>query len=363
MTKSAYVFLYLVLFIPFWGCAQSTFEASIRQADRIATQVFEDEQFPGMAVAVAYDGVVIWEKGYGFANVEEHEAVEPDASLFRVGSVSKTLTSIALAKLVEDGKLDLDKEIQEYVPDFPKKEYPITTRQVAGHIAGIRHYKGVEFMSNKYYPDVKSSLDIFKDDPLLFEPGSKYAYSSYGWNLISAVIEGASGMPFLDYMQIVVFNPAGMENTHPEYPDKYEDQKVQFYIKENGENYVAPEVDNSYKWAGGGFIGTARDLLRFSKAVADTTIIQADTYQEWTTSQQTKDGKATNYGIGWRMSEDKKGRNWVGHSGGSMGGTTMFLVYPEEKLTVVTLVNLSGAKMNNLAWRIAEQFLTVIEAP
>ena len=350
-----------VLFVPQILLAQSSFAEAIAQADQIAGKVFADEKFPGMAVAVAYDGVVVWEKGYGFADVEAGKEVDPNESLFRIGSVSKTLSSIALARLAEEGKLDLDKEVQVYVDYFPKKEYPITVRQVAGHIAGIRHYIGMEFMSNVYYPDVKSSMDIFKDDPLLFEPGSKYSYSSYGWNLLAAVVEGASGEDFLSFMQREVFDKAGMNNTHPEYPGKYEDQKVQFYIQEEGKNYIAPIVDNSYKWAGGGFIGSARDLLRFSDAVYANRLIQSSTYKEWVTGLQTGAGKPTNYGIGWRLGKDKKDRNWVGHSGGSMGGTTMFLVYPEQKLTVVTLVNLSRARMNDLAWRVAEQFLTVIE--
>ena len=344
------------------NAAPQTIAEAIQRADEIASKTFHTKDFPGMAVAVAYDGVIVWEKGYGFANVEEQTPVDPAQSLFRIGSVSKTLTAAAMARLIEQGKLDLDKEVQQYVAYFPKKKYPLTVRQVAGHIGGIRHYEGSEFMSNVFYPDVRSSMDIFMNDPLLFEPGKKYAYSSYGWNLLSAVIEETAGVPFLTYMQTEVFDRAGMKNTHPELPKQFLEQKVQFYIKDDaGKNQIAPEVDNSYKWAGGGFIGTARDLLLFSEAVYDETLMKEATYKTLVATQFTMDGKATNYGIGWRTAEDKKSRSWVGHSGGSMGGTTMFLVYPEQKLTVVTMVNLSGAKMNQLAWRMAEQFLTVLE--
>ena len=131
--------------------------------------------------------------------------VSPDKSLFRVGSVSKTFTAAALGKLVEAGKLALDRPIQAYVPEFPEKEYPITLRLLAGHLACIRHYRGSEFLSNEYYATVGEGLEIFKDDPLLFKPGTKYAYSSYGWNLISAAIENTSKEPFLDVMEKVVF--------------------------------------------------------------------------------------------------------------------------------------------------------------
>jgi len=241
------------------------------------------------------------------------------------------------------------------------QQHSMTVRQVAGHIAGIRHYAGMEFMSNEYYPDVRSSLKIFMNDDLLFAPGEKYSYSSYGWNLISAVLEEASGMPFLEYMQQNVFDKAEMRNMHPDFKDTFQEQKVVFYIKSDDKNVIGPEVDNSYKWAGGGFIGTATDLLRFNRNVFNGTLISKSTLTELSTPQTLNNGKTTNYGMGWRATEDKKGRKWIGHGGGSVGGTTMYIAYPDHGITVVTLVNLSRASMDQLAWRVAEQFLTVLE--
>lgn len=327
-------------------------------ADKIAQATFDKENFPGMAVVVWKIGTTVFSNSYGYADIENEIDIDMDKSLFRIGSVSKPYTATALGALFEKGKIDLDTPIQTYVPDFPKKKYDISLRQLAGHLAGIRHYKGFEFMMDKHFPTVSEGLTIFQDDPLMHQPDTKYAYSSYGWNLISAAIETASGEDFLSYMQKEVFDKIGLTNTSPDYANREIKGRVQFYNKgENNGNVIAKPVDNSYKWAGGGFISSPNDVVKFAQAHLQHTILTEETMKLWTTSQTTVDGKVTNYGIGWRSGEDQKGRKWYGHSGGSVGGTSMLLVYPEEQMIIVTLVNLSSAKMGNLAFRVGNQFM------
>ena len=171
---------------------------------------------PGAQITVMKDGVVLWSEGFGWADLEQQVPVTP-LTRFRVGSVSKSLTSMALGLLVQEGKLDLDAPVQRYVPAFPRKPWPVTTRQVAGHLAGIRHYNPGEFESRRHYATVTEGLAIFEKDTLLFEPGTRYSYSSYGYNLVSAVLEGASGRPFLALMQERVFGPLGMRQTVAEH--------------------------------------------------------------------------------------------------------------------------------------------------
>src|SRR2546426_9120253 len=154
--------------------------------ERLATQI------PGVQVAVAVNGKLVWSEGCGYADAERQQPVTRETQ-FRIGSVSKPLTATAVVLLYERGKLDLDAPVQRYVPSFPDKGYPITTRQLAGHLAGIRHYRGDEFVLNRRFGSVGEGLTIFQDDSLLFPPGTRFSYSSYGWNLISAVIEGAAG--------------------------------------------------------------------------------------------------------------------------------------------------------------------------
>lgn len=333
-------------------------QSAISQSQAIVKKTADQNKFPGVAVAVAVKGKLVWSEGFGYANQEEKEKVDPSKSLFRIGSISKPLTAAALVKLVEEGKIDLDAPIQDYVPEFPEKKYKVTLRQLAGHIAGIRHYRGKEFLSTKKYETVREGLDFFKDDPLLFQPGEKYSYSSYGWNLISAAIETAADEAFLDYMQKMVFDPLNLQQTFPDHADRDTPNRVNFYEISNDKIAVAPYVDNSYKWAGGGFISTAEDMIRFAHGHMYGDYLQAESLALLTTSQVTNNGKKTNYGIGWRSGEDKKGRKWHGHSGGSVGGTSYLIIYPEEEIVVVTLVNLSSARLNNLPFRIAEQFLS-----
>src|SRR5262249_9188836 len=149
---------------------------------------------PGMSVAVAVNGKLVWAEGFGVADLEQCVPVTPQTK-FRIGSTSKPLTSAAAALLFDEKRLDLDAPIQRYVPSFPDKGYPITTRQLLGHLAGIRHYTAADGDNENVEPyhSVAESLKRFSADPLIAPPGTKWHYSTYGYVLVSAVIEGASG--------------------------------------------------------------------------------------------------------------------------------------------------------------------------
>jgi len=312
---------------------------------------------PGAAISVRKDGHLVWSEGFGSASLEQHVPVTP-LTRFRIGSVSKPLTAAALGLLSEQGRLDWDAPVQRYVPSFPVKRYPITVRQVAGHLAGIRHYLPGEFENQKHYKTVLEGLAIFQNDSLLFEPGTRYAYSSYGWNLLSAVVEGASGEPFLDFMARHVFGPAGMAHTVADQPDSIIPDRTRFYTRADSVGPVvnAPYVDNSYKWAGGGFLSTTEDLTLFAEQLLDGRLLKPATVSLLWTTQHTSDGKATDYGIGWGVTRDAQGRRLVSHDGGSVGGTAALLVYPDEHLIVALLVN-SDRTFVEAANRYAQPFL------
>jgi CubicO group peptidase (beta-lactamase class C family) len=313
---------------------------------------------PGASVTVMKDGAVVWSEGFGWADIEQHVAVTP-LTRFRIGSVSKSLTSIGLGLLVQERRIDLDAPIQLYVPSFPVKQAPITVRELAGHLAGIRHYRGNEMLIRRHYATVTEALDIFKDDTLLFTPGTRFSYSSYGFNLLSAAMERAAGESFVEFMTRRVFEPLGLRHTVAEYADSLILFRAHFYTPADSGNGIvnAPYVDNSYKWAGGGFLSTTEDLARVGQLLLDGALLEPQTRQLLWTSQRTTDGKETGYGMGWFVNRDAAGRRRVYHSGGSVGGTAYLLIYPDQKLVLALLVN-SDRTFVGAAPRLAEAFLT-----
>jgi len=320
-------------------------EEVVNQSRALIQEAMESDHFPGVSIAVSVKGEVVWAEGFGFADIENEVAVTTD-SKFRIGSISKPFTAAAIAQLYSVGQLDVDAPIQTYVPTFPEKRWTVTTRQVGGHIAGIRHYLGMENFSTRHYETVSEGLEIFQDSPLLFEPGTDYSYSSYGWNLISAVVEGSSGEEFLEYMDEHVFGALQMENTEADMATEEIDNRVSFYVASaDGTPELGPEVDNSYKWAGGGFLSTPLDMIKFSQAHMGDAFLDADARTLLFTSQKTSDGELTNYGFGWGVNQDEKGRLLLGHTGGSVGGTTLMTMNPDQDIVVTMTINLSRANL------------------
>lgn len=300
---------------------------------------------PGIAIAVSVGGQTVWSEGFGFADLEHRVPVWPTTK-FRIGSISKPLTAAAVARLYEQGRLDPDAPVQRYVPTFPEKRWPLTTRHLGAHLGGVRHYRGLENLSSTSYDTVGDGLAIFAGDTLLYEPGTDYSYSSYGWNLISAVVEGASGQAFLDYMREEVFEPLGMRHTVADHPDSLIVQRVRFYVRGNNNALLnAPFVDNSYKWAGGGFLSTPEDLLRFANAHLGDDFLSDEARALLFTPQRTRDGESVNYGFGWSVQTRPDGRRYLAHSGGSVGGTSLLIMQPDTRVVVAGTINLSGADL------------------
>ncbi len=325
--------------------------------DSMCHEQMQVGHFPGLAVAIASPRTDIWRRGYGFADLENYTPVDPVNHLFRIGSVSKSVTASALGRLVEKRKLDVDLPIGHYFPSLPADKHALTLRQIGGHLGGIRHYKGLEFLSALRYEDVLAPLEVFIHDTLLHAPGTAYHYSTYGWTLISAVMEQAIGKPFTAIIREEVSDPLHLKDLKPDHPDSTQFHRTTFYEFRNDAHVVSPAVDNSNKWAGGGYLCSAADLARYGYAHVKNKYLKQETLAIFMSPQQMTNGEKTTYGIGFSTGTDKKGRTWFGHSGGSVGGTSMLLIYPEYDLVVVTLVNMSGARMNELAWRIADELL------
>jgi CubicO group peptidase (beta-lactamase class C family) len=313
---------------------------------------------PGLSVAVAVNGKLVWAEGFGFADLEQCVPVLPNTK-FRIGSVSKPLTAVAAALLYQEGKLILDAPIQRYVPAFPDKGYVITTRQLLGHLGGIRHYNSKENTENQQpYHSVTEALARFKDDPLVAPPGIKFSYSSYGYNLISAAIESASGEDFLDFMHDRVFVPLGMLDTVADENEKIIEFRARWYqINADGSYRNSPYSDLSYKWASGGFLSTAEDLVRFGSSLLAPGFLRESTLKEMFTPQQTSDGKGTQYGLGWFIHTGVE--HIYEHDGGSTGSSSWLILYPDQHVVIAWLMNNDDLRSNDQTLReVAAPFLT-----
>jgi CubicO group peptidase (beta-lactamase class C family) len=333
-------------------------QTRLEEADKLIQQLKEESESAGWSVTISIDDETVLSKGYGFANLENQTSVTPNKTKFRIGSISKALTSAALGVLMQEGKVDIDKPVQKYVPYFPYKQKTITTKMVAGHLAGIRHYKNdSEFLSSKRYKTMRESMEIFMYDSLVCEPSTAFCYSSFGYTLVSAVIEAAANKDFLKVMDEKVFQPLFMNETIADMNDSIIVFRAGFYSMEDGSIINAPYVDNSYKWAGGGFLSTTEDLVKFGNSMLNANILTEKTLSELITSQRTLDGKETGYGIGWFTGVNEFGRKYFGHAGGSIGGCGNLLIYPDKKLVLAVLTNDTHAKIGNDMHKVAEIFL------
>ena len=364
------VTLLALLAPPLWAQSTTSFTSSavalapadaVSKARSLVQADLAERGYPGIAVAVSVGGQVVWSEGFGYADLEHRVPMWPSVK-FRIGSISKSITAAAVAALVDDGRLDLDVSIQQYVPSFPEKAYPITTRQLGGHLAGIRHYQGDENFIRDSYASVLDALSIFKDDPLLHEPGTAYAYSSYGFNLISAVVEATARQSFLDYLRTAVLQPLGMRDTIADFVDPIISQRTRYYVRDaTGQLVNAPFVNNSYKWAGGGLLSTTEDVLRFANAHLFGRFLSESARDLLFTEQETVAGEGVGYGFGWFVQTDAAGRRLLGHSGGSVGGTSLMLIQPDTRVVIVGLINLTGAR-NGVLRDVLRIFVEAAEA-
>ena len=334
---------------PFARAAEEPSSQVVAEAIRQARVLIAKDatKVPGLAVAVAHEGKVVWSEGFGYADLETMRPVSPATTRFRIASVSKPLTAAGLMRLVDRGQVDLDAPVQKYVPDFPvKKEGVITSRLLAGHLGGIRHYKLLEPFRNKPFATVQAGLAIFKSDPLVAAPGAEFHYSTYSYSLLSAVMESAAQRDFLEFMQAEVFAPLGMKNTRPDRAGVADPDRTQFYKSSliGGRRLEGP-IDSSYKWAGGGFLSTAEDLVIFGSALLQPGFLKEESLATMFTPQKPMGGKPSSYGIGWGIVSNWRGRTYYLHSGDQQGASTILFILPKAKIVIAILSNLSRASL------------------
>jgi CubicO group peptidase (beta-lactamase class C family) len=328
-------------------------------------------RIPGLSIAVVVDGRLAWSEGYGWADVENAIPAEPTTA-FRIASVSKAITAVAVMQLAERGALDLDAPVQRYVPTFPEKPWPVTLRQLLGHLGGIRNYRADDFGGQPDnadpYASLTDALAVFKDDPLDQEPGTRYSYTTFGYTLLGAALEGASGSGFAAYMREHVFEPAGMGQTRIDSPYDLIARRARGYtllgVREKwaGRPPTGPLrncdfLDASYKLPGGGLVSTAEDLARFAVALGSGVLVRRETFEAMSTRQRTRSGEDTPYGLGWYVEGIEGHTGVVWHGGVQKGVTSTLYLVPRDHFAVAILTNLEGGLylgLEALAGRIGD---------
>lgn len=356
-TKSVVLFFFTL----FCAAALPSQQKNLSEEKRLALEkavasFMSANNAPGLSAAVVLEGEPRWSEGFGMADLE-NSSPATSSTLFRLGSVSKPISATAVLQLWERGKLDLDAPVQKYCPEFPLKEWPITTRQLLGHLGGIRHYspdgKGdVPQDSARHFSSMQESLQLFAHDPLVAKPGTKFNYSTYGYTVIGCALEGAGSEKFVEYLRKNVFDPAGMDQTRDDNFFTVIPHRTRWYHKDkSGIVRNAGVLDSSYKIPGGGIISSADDMAKFEAAILGDKLLKRSTRDLMWASLKTTDGKQTGYGLGWGIM-DKFGLHILAHTGGQQGTSTAFAVVPGRNAGVVVLCNMDDVDVNQLAMQI-----------
>ncbi len=282
-------------------------------------------------------------------------------------------TSAAVGLLLEKERLNLESDIQKYVPAFPEKQWPVTVRQLMGHVAGIVPDEGDEEpLFSARCERTADGLKRFAERPLLFEPGTKYRYSTFGWILVSAAVEAAANEPFFSFMATQIFKPLGMRDTTPDSATEPIPDRVTFYYPRfAADTRYGPDLvsggDYSCFAGAGAFLSTPSDLVRFAMAINSGKLLQPATVKMLQASQHLASGEETGYGLGWDLetvSIAGASTTMVGHEGEYfVGGSTSLMTFPERGLVVAVTTNTSFADTSSVALKIAQAFAETAKSP
>jgi serine beta-lactamase-like protein LACTB len=341
-------------------------------ANEILKEEFTKLKTPSLSVAIGMNDTIVWSNSIGYSNVND-KTLADSLTKYRIGSTSKTLTSIGLGVLIQNGILKPNSIVRDYVPYASNELSKLTVQELASHTSGIRNYGTClclpiwEFYDNDQYNSIEESISMFNNDELLFKPSTDFSYSTYNYNLLSGIMEGASKTDFLEFMESKVFEPLTMYQTKPDLFNSSLDNIAEFYDTENNKIKEAYKTNSSSKWAGGGFLSTPTDLVKFGNAVLNYKLIDSTTTNSLFKPIKLKNGKVNdqNYGLGWRndtstnIFKDKQEVRIIHHGGTAMGSTAMLILLPKYNVTVAVTMNRNGKSTDlfDIAYKIAELFI------
>ncbi len=294
---------------------------------------------PGAALLIKKDGRILHRKGYGTADLELGIPIEPDMS-FRLGSITKQFTAVAILMLEERGKLSVKDPIEKYLPDFPTQGRTITVENLLTHTSGIVDYTSLaEWMplwrKDMSVPDI---MALFKDKPPDFAPGEHWKYSNSGYILLGAIIEKASGEPYADFIQKNIFDPLGMTHSYYGSASRILPRRIPGYGRDRNGFTNSAYISMTQPFAAGSLLASVDDMALWNEALLSNTLIKKESRERAWTPFKLNDGTNTGYGYGWWIS-DYEGHRLVEHGGGIMGFSTYGMLFPEDRMLIVLLTN------------------------
>lgn len=330
--------------------------------DKIVSRAYPNADEPGAAVIVVVDGEPVLRKGYGLANAETGAAITPDM-IFRIGSVTKQFTAVAILQLVQQGKVRLDDPITKYVPDLDTRGQTITIEHLLTHTSGLPNYTALpgftDMNQRRFSP--REIVALVDDQPLDFEPGAQMKYSNTGYVLLGMVIEQASGQSYADYVREHVFEPAGMKDTRYGGSNFPTDRHVRgFEAAKGGAFGDARPLDMSQPFAAGAIESTVDDLWSWTRSLGEGKLVDAELLERAWTPYTPTAGKS-DYGYGWGINRDREApdERWIGHGGGINGFLSSAVWIPERGVFVAVLSNALGGRADpgELSRRLALEAL------
>jgi len=326
---------------PATGPLRTLPSATVEAIETVITAVMSRVGVPGLSLAVGRGDALVFTNGYGLADAENFVPAKADTA-YRLASVSKPMTAVAVLQLVEQGRLDLDAPVAQYCPAFPAKRWPVTLRHLLGHRGGIRHYRDGEQPLTRRFSSLREGLSLFADDPLEFEPGTRFRYSTYGYSLLGCAVEGATNRTYLEAVTEAVFVPAGMTRTGADDVQALVANRARGYVRDaDGRLMNAALADMSYKVPGGGLSGTAPDVARFGLALLGGRLLETATLDDLLSPRDPVDEQTETYGLAMPVAT-RDGSREVWHLGGQEGASAALYLRPDDGTVVAVLANLEN---------------------
>jgi len=352
------------IFLAGVASALSLFSSAMASPPPAAAAVFDGfvqaSGAPGVSLTVIEDGKVIWDQAVGMADLEQATPMTTETPT-RIGSISKTMTAVAAVRLASEGVIDLDKPASAYLADFKGPAGKVTLRQLASHTGCVRGYRDGEGIVYKHYETPREALELFENDKLECKPGAQFIYSSFGFNLLSAILASATGESFHEVMNEKVWAPLGLSESDFDDVVRVIPRRARFYeAGEGGAPVNAPFTDNSYKYAGGGMLSSTRDLASYGAALIGDGFLTDVEKDMLFTAKTLSDGSPTAYGLGWYVDFNKfiadrrdkippelydhlmqeiEGRRIIWHSGTAEGAIAILMMEPSERRVLALALN------------------------